>query len=100
MKRIISKGVVFSVVVILMIANLSGQQSNVNANSVSNKDMIFFKDSKNVIFIVTETFLDSNNRSHLFIQLNFDNGSFVIFHIFEDTILEIITSEDRYTIVL
>jgi len=89
MKRRISKGVVFSVVVILMIANLSGQQSNVNANSVSNKDMIFFKDSKNVIFIVTETFLDSNNRSHLFIQLNFDNGSFVIFHIFEDTILEI-----------
>ncbi len=98
MKKRFSKGVVFSLVIILVFVSLSALHPNVHADEATNKDMMFFKDSRDIGYIRTETFLDSNNHSHFFIQINFHNGTFVIFHILQNTVIEV--DRDYYSMDL
>jgi hypothetical protein len=89
MKKRISKGVLFSVILLLMLATLTVRISNVSANTTTTENLVFFKDVRSFSYFQTETLLDSNNNSHLFYRINFDNGSFVIYHVLQDSIIEV-----------
>jgi len=95
MNRSFSKGIVFSIILIMVFSTVTVHHSNALTNPTINDNILLTKDTKDVSYIRTETVVDSFNQSHLFMQMNFYNGTFAILHVFENIIKEL--ERDHYS---
>ncbi|MCG3255985.1 MAG: hypothetical protein KAU62_07865 [Candidatus Heimdallarchaeota archaeon] len=98
MKRSFSKGIVFSIILVIVFSTVTVQHSNALTTPTINENMLLTKYSKDVAYFRTETVVDSFNQSHFFMQIYFYNGTFAIFHVFENIIYEL--ERDYYSFEL
>ena len=98
MKRSFSKGIVFSIILVMVFSTVTVQHSNALTTPVINDNLLLTKYSNDVAYFRTETIVDSLNQSHLFMHIYFYNGTFAIFHVFENVFYEL--ERDYYSFEL
>ncbi|MHA2255547.1 MAG: hypothetical protein ACXAAM_05710, partial [Candidatus Heimdallarchaeaceae archaeon] len=71
---------------IITLTILSSTNSIALPEPVVDEPVLYTKSSDDISSIQTRALLDSENRTHYFVQISYYNGTFVILHIFNDEI--------------
>ncbi len=78
--------IVFFLLFICFFSLLFSSNSLALSEAVTNEPLALIKMANSVSFTQTDLIVDSNNRTHLFVRISYWNGTFVIFHIVENTL--------------
>ncbi|MFW9852557.1 MAG: hypothetical protein ACFFDS_06425, partial [Candidatus Thorarchaeota archaeon] len=78
--------IVFLILFICLFSLFFSLNSLALSEAVTDKPLALVKMTSDASFIDTDLIVDKDNRTHLFVRVSYWNGTFIIFHIVENTL--------------
>ena len=87
MKKIKRMSIVLLVILLFLFSIHFSLNISALSDAVTDDPLVLIKMTNEVSYIETEMIIDKNNEIHHFVRLSYYNGTFVLFHVVEDSLI-------------